>query len=51
MKDIIYLKGDATEPIGTGHKIIAHVCNNKGGWGRGFVLAISKKMERTRRII
>lgn len=43
MKDIIYLKGDATEPIGTGHKIIAHVCNNKGGWGRGFVLDISKK--------
>lgn len=43
MKEIIYLKGDATEPVGTGHKIIAHVCNNLGGWGQGFVLAISKK--------
>lgn len=31
MKDIIYLKGDATEPTGDGLKIIAHVCNNKGG--------------------
>lgn len=43
MKEIIYLKGDATEPIGDGCKIIAHVCNNKGGWGAGFVLALSKK--------
>lgn len=31
MKDIIYLNGDATEPVGDGFKIIAHVCNNKGG--------------------
>lgn len=43
MKDITYLKGDATNPIGTGHKVIAHVCNNKGGWGKGFVKSISKK--------
>lgn len=40
---ITYLKGDATEPLGEGHKIIAHVCNCQGGWGRGFVLAVSKK--------
>ena len=31
MKDIIYLKGDATEPIGEGHKVITHVCNDVGG--------------------
>lgn len=31
MKDIIYLKGDATNPIGTGHKVIANVCNDVGG--------------------
>lgn len=43
MKDIIYLKGDATEPIGIGHKVIAHVCNDVGGWGAGFVLALSRK--------
>lgn len=40
---INYIVGDALEPIGDGNKIIAHVCNNSGGWGRGFVLAISRK--------
>jgi O-acetyl-ADP-ribose deacetylase (regulator of RNase III) len=39
-----YLIGDATSPIGDGqHRTIAHVCNDAGGWGRGFVLAISKR--------
>jgi len=41
--DIIYLKGDATNPISEGNKIIVHGCNDVGGWGKGFVLAISKK--------
>lgn len=40
---ITYLKGDATCPQAKGRKIIAHVCNDIGGWGKGFVLAISKK--------
>ena len=40
---ISYLKGDATQPVGEGNKIIAHICNDVGGWGKGFVLAISKK--------
>ncbi len=40
---ITYLQGDATIPRADGPKIIAHICNDKGGWGRGFVLAISKK--------
>ncbi|CAM1343718.1 macro domain-containing protein [Tenacibaculum amylolyticum] len=43
MKKIKYIKGDATNPIGEGNKIIVHVCNDIGGWGKGFVLAISKK--------
>ena len=43
MSDIIYLQGDATQPQVSGVKIIAHVCNDLGGWGRGFVLAISKR--------
>ncbi|WP_294707378.1 macro domain-containing protein [uncultured Fusobacterium sp.] len=43
MKEIIYLKGDATSPQVSGHKIIAHICNNRGSWGAGFVMAISKK--------
>jgi len=40
---IHYLKGDATSPIGEGHKVIVHVCNNVGAWGAGFVLALSRK--------
>lgn len=40
---ITYLKGDATKPKGIGNKIITHVCNDIGGWGAGFVLALSKK--------
>ena len=40
---IIYLKGDATRPSGTGNKLIVHVCNDVGGWGKGFVLALSKR--------
>lgn len=42
MAESIYLKGDATEPIKE-RAVIAHVCNDIGGWGRGFVLALSKK--------
>lgn len=40
---IKYVQGDATAPIGTGKKVIIHVCNNLGGWGAGFVLALSKR--------
>jgi O-acetyl-ADP-ribose deacetylase (regulator of RNase III) len=40
---IHYLTGDATAPIGNGNKLIAHVCNDVGAWGAGFVLAISKR--------
>lgn len=43
MKPIQYLKGDATVPQAPGTKIIAHICNDIGGWGKGFVLAISKR--------
>lgn len=40
---ITYVTGDATAPVNGGVRIIAHVCNDMGGWGRGFVLAISEK--------
>lgn len=43
MKEIKYIKGDATSPQAKGVKIIAHICNDLGGWGKGFVLAISKR--------
>jgi len=38
---IVYLSGSATKPVGDGPKIITHICNDIGGWGRGFVLAVS----------
>ncbi|MEU9112462.1 macro domain-containing protein [Streptomyces sp. NPDC048483] len=40
---ISYVKGDATAPQGKGVKIITHVCNDLGGWGKGFVLALSRR--------
>ena len=40
---ITYQIGDATRPIGDGPKIIAHVCNDAGGWGKGFVVAVSRR--------
>ncbi len=38
---IVYQIGDATQPQGSGPKIISHICNDVGGWGRGFVVAVS----------
>ncbi len=49
MGKIHYIKGDATRPIGEGNKIIAHICNDIGGWGAGFVLAISKRWKEPER--
>lgn len=43
MNAIKYITGDATRPKGKENKIIVHVCNDVGGWGKGFVLAISKR--------
>ena len=43
MATITYLKGDATQPQAKGNRIIALVCNDLGGWGKGFVLAVSKR--------
>jgi O-acetyl-ADP-ribose deacetylase (regulator of RNase III) len=49
--NIKYLTGDATNPIDTGGmRIIAHVCNDKGGWGAGFVLALSKKWSKPEQV-
>ena len=43
METIKYITGDATQPKGDENKIIVHVCNDIGGWGKGFVLAISNR--------
>src|SRR6476661_1022578 len=42
---ITYIKGDATCPQAKGNKLVCHVCNDIGGWGKGCVLAISKRWE------
>jgi O-acetyl-ADP-ribose deacetylase (regulator of RNase III) len=43
MSVIRFQLGDATSPSLAGNKVICHVCNDIGGWGKGFVLAISKR--------
>ncbi|MFG2812529.1 macro domain-containing protein [Streptomyces sp. NPDC048410] len=43
MSEIVYVRGDATAPCAEGARVIAHVCNDIGGWGKGFVSALSKR--------
>ncbi|MER5979788.1 macro domain-containing protein [Streptomyces sp. NPDC001857] len=43
MSEITYIRGDATAPSAKGVKVIAHVCNDIGGWGKGFVVALSRR--------
>jgi len=43
--EIHYLKGDATKPVKTPAYIV-HVCNDLGGWGSGFVVAISNTLSK-----
>ncbi|MDL2078541.1 macro domain-containing protein [Streptomyces sp. GXMU-J15] len=43
MSEIEYVRGDATAPSVKGVKVIAHVCNDIGGWGKGFVVALSRR--------
>ena len=42
---IQFIQGDATNPVDGKTKIIVHICNDVGAWGKGFVIAISKKWE------
>lgn len=43
MTTITYAVGDATAPKADGPKIVVHVCNDIGAWGRGFVIALSRR--------
>ncbi|MDI5981125.1 macro domain-containing protein [Amycolatopsis magusensis] len=43
MAEIRYLTGDATSPQSAGPSIVAHICNDRGGWGKGFVAAVSRR--------
>ena len=38
-----YVIGDATAPQGDGPRVIVHICNDVGKWGKGFVLALSRR--------
>ncbi|ACU71839.1 Appr-1-p processing domain protein [Catenulispora acidiphila DSM 44928] len=43
MTEITYVVGDATDPVGDRPQIIAHIVNDVGAWGAGFVLALSRR--------
>lgn len=45
---INYVIGDATNPQGNGNKIIAHVVNDLGLWGSGFVVPLGNKWPRAK---
>lgn len=38
-----FVTGDATAPHGDGPRVIAHVCNDLGRWGKGFVVCLSER--------
>jgi O-acetyl-ADP-ribose deacetylase (regulator of RNase III) len=40
---IQYITGDATAPVISAPVVIAHICNDAGGWGKGFVKAVSRR--------
>lgn len=40
---IEYVKGDATDPPGDSPRVIAHIVNDEGRWGSGFVMALSRR--------
>jgi len=44
-----YIIGDATLPGGQGPRIIAHICNNRGGYGKGFALAVANRWPKAER--
>jgi len=46
--EIEYKKGDATCPSVKGTKLLAHVVNDSGKWGKGYVMALSKRWPETR---
>jgi len=46
---INYVRGDATNPVGPGKRIIAHCCNDAGFWNAGFVRALSERYHQPER--
>lgn len=45
MYKVHYTTGDGTAPEGNSAnpRIIVHICNDRGGWGKGFVVALSRR--------
>jgi O-acetyl-ADP-ribose deacetylase (regulator of RNase III) len=41
--DILYVKGDATDLHNSRPCVLVHICNDQGKWGKGFVLAVSRR--------
>ena len=44
-----YIVGDATRPVAEGPRVLVHICNDAGGWGAGFVVAVSKRWQEPER--
>lgn len=51
---INYRKGDATDPVKSSDhpeiRVILHICNDLDRWGKGFVLALSKKWPQSKEV-
>ncbi len=41
--EIEYVIGDVTTPHSSGAALIVHICNDRGYWGAGFVLALGRR--------
>ncbi|UQN09967.1 Appr-1-p processing protein [Deinococcus sp. QL22] len=39
---LTHIMGDATQLQGEGPRLLVHICNDIGAWGRGFVMTLSK---------
>jgi len=48
MTPITYIQGDVTQPVGEGPKVVAHIVNDQGKWGRGVVVAIGRRWPEAR---
>jgi O-acetyl-ADP-ribose deacetylase (regulator of RNase III) len=49
MVAIQYVRGDATCPQAKGVKLIPHIVNDIGKWGKGFVMALTARWDRPER--
>jgi O-acetyl-ADP-ribose deacetylase (regulator of RNase III) len=43
VRPLTFISGNAANPVDVDNKIIAHISNDIGAWGKGFVVAISRR--------